>query len=184
MSTLSNTIEIPLSKKKILLLLLGAIVFVGLGIWYIVIPDQVVSVQYRNPEFIRIAGIASFVFFGICAVFIAKKLFDKKIGLIIDESGITDNTNGTSIGLIEWSDITGIEVIQIMSTKILMIQTNKPYKYIDKGKNKISKRAMKANLKLYGSPISITSSSLKIKFSELETLVKNEYTKRKKPNNL
>ena len=81
--------------------------------------------------------------------------------------GITDNSNATSIGLIEWDDITNIGTVQISSMKILMLETDK---YIERAKNRISKRAMKANHKIYGSPLSIISNSLKIKHGDLEKL--------------
>ncbi|WP_421754628.1 STM3941 family protein [Croceimicrobium sp.] len=177
---MTDRIEIQLSKTKILLLLIGASVFVVLGVLFIMNPEQFKSLLFRNAETIRIAGIAAIAFFGLCLVFIARKLFDKKVGLTIDQNGITDNSNATSVGLIEWDDITDIGIVQVASTKILMLQTDKPDKYIDKAKNGISKRAMKANNKMYGSPLSIISNSLKIKNDDLEKLIREEFEKRNK----
>ena len=177
---MEGKIEIQLSKTKNLLLLIGSTVFVVLGTLFIMNPEQFQSPLFRNPETIRIAGIAAVAFFGLCSVFIAIKLFDKKVGLTIDQNGITDNSNATSVGLIEWADITNIGTVQVASTKILMLETDKPEKYIERAKNGISKRAMKANHKMYGSPISIISNSLKIKYDELENLIRDEFEKRKK----
>ncbi|MDN5202281.1 STM3941 family protein [Fulvivirgaceae bacterium BMA10] len=177
---MNSKIEIPLSKMKITLLLIGAIIFIVLGILFILNPQQFTTNLFRSPEIIRIVGIASVSFFGLCLIFIVKKLFDNKIGLTIDHNGITDNTNATSVGLIEWEDITGIEKVQVASTKILMLQTDKPDKYINRGKSWISKRAMQANNNLYGSPLSIVSNSLKMKFEDLEELIRAEFEKRKK----
>ena len=128
---------------------------------------------------VRIAGIAAVLFFGLCAVFISKKLFDKKVGLRIDEKGITDNSSATSVGLIDWADIQNIQTIKIASTKMLLVMTDKPEKYIDRTKNALSKHAMKANLKYYGTPLSVIPNSLKIKFDDLENLLINELRKRK-----
>ncbi|WP_373400696.1 STM3941 family protein [Algoriphagus halophilus] len=100
--------------------------------------------------------------------------------MTIDQDGITDNSNATSVGLIEWGDITDIGTVQVASTKILMLETDKPDKYIEQAKNGISKRAMKANHKMYGSPLSIISNSLKIKYDDLEKLIREEFEKRKK----
>lgn len=175
---MTNKIEIQLSKTKIFLLVIGATVFVVLGILFTTNPEQFESTHLRNSEFIRIAGIFSIAFFGLCLVFIARKLFDKKIGLTIDENGITDNSNATSIGLIEWNDITDIETVQVASTKILILETDKPEKYIARAKNGISKRAMKINHRMYGTPISIISNSLKIKYDDLEKLIRKEFEKR------
>ncbi|NOU62273.1 STM3941 family protein [Marinifilum caeruleilacunae] len=177
---MTDKIEIQLSRTKILLLLIGATIFVVLGTLFIINPEEFKSSIFRNAETIRILGIAAVAFFGLCLVFVAKKLFDKKAGLTIDQEGITDNSNATSIGLIEWADITGIGTVQVASTKILMLETNKPDKYIEKAKNGISKRAMKANYKMYGSPLSIISNSLKIKHDALEKLITEEFEKRKK----
>ncbi|MDC7996364.1 STM3941 family protein [Altibacter sp. HG106] len=177
---MTDKIEIQLSKTKILLLLIGATVFVVLGTLFIMNPEQFKSPIFRNPETIRIAGIAAVAFFGLCLVFIAKKLFDNKVGLTIDQNGITDNSNATSVGLIEWDDITDIGTVQVASTKILMLETDKPEKYIERARNGISKRAMKANYKMYGSPLSIISNSLKIKYDELERMIREEFEKRKK----
>jgi hypothetical protein len=175
---MENKIEIQLSKIKIFILFLIAVIFVILGTLVLINPEQFVSRLFRNPGTLRIFGFLTVVFFGMCLIFLFKKLFDSKTGLIIDESGITDNSNSTSVGLIEWLDITGIRTIQIASTKILIIDTNKSEKYIKRATNAISKRAMKANHRMYGSPLSIISSSLKIKYGDLEQLIKMEFSKR------
>lgn len=93
----------------------------------------------NNPNAIRFLGIAGIVFFGLAGIYGIIKLFDKKAGLIIDSSGITDNTSAVSIGLIEWSDILGIRTEQIMSTKFLLIDVENPKKYLDKAKNGMKK---------------------------------------------
>lgn len=177
-----EVIEIPLSKKKTILSLIGAMIFVMLGLLFIIKPESFKSTVYSNSEIIRIAGIASVSFFGLCSIFITKKLFDKKFGLRIDQNGINDNSSATSVGFIDWEDIKDIKTIQVASTKFLVIMTDKPKKYIDRAKNVISKQAMKANQKMYGSPLSIISISLKINFDDLEKLVIKEF--RKKNNDL
>ncbi len=176
---MKDTIEIQLSKAKLLLLLLGATVFVVLGTLFLLYPATFKSPVFKEPEVLRIVGIAAVAFFGVCLVFITKKLFDKKVGLTIDAHGITDNTNGTSVGLIAWDDITGIRTAQVLSTKFIMIDTNAPEKYIERAKNGIAKSAMKANNNMYGSPLSITTNSLQIKHDELEKLLRTAFEERK-----
>lgn len=176
---MSSRIEVKLSKKKLILLFIAGVVFVIFGLLGAKRPEDFVSPIFRDPEIIRISGIAGVCFFGIGIVFIARKLFDSKPGLKIDEYGITDNTNATSIGLIEWEDITGIEKKQVMSNWFLILHTNRPEKYIDRAKNVIAKKAMDMNNKTYGSPITIISNSLKIDFNELEKLIRSELKKRK-----
>jgi hypothetical protein len=176
---MNENIEIPLSKNKIILLSLGALIFVILGFWLAIDPENFkVSVfRYRSPELIRVVGIISIVFFGVCSFFIFKKVFDKKFGLIIDKNGITDNSNATSIGLVKWTDIIGIRVLEVVNQKFIMIDVSNPEYYIDLKKNRIGKMAMKANYKKYGSPISITANSLKANFKEVWEIIEKQYEK-------
>ena len=102
-----------------------------------------------------------------------------KPGLIIDQYGITDNSNATSVGLIEWVDIEAIETIQVTSTRFLILHTTQPEKYLHRAKNGLLRATMQANYKRYGSPISITANTLSIKFSALENLVLEAFEKRK-----
>lgn len=176
---MSERIEIKLSKSKIFLLLLGGITFVFFGYLFISKPEDYTSLICRSPEIIRISGILAACFFGLGSVFIVSKLFDKKPGLIIDKDGITDNSNMTSIGLVEWADIKKIEKGKVGSTQFLIIHVIKPKKYDTRAKNWLSKMTMLANQKMYGSPLSITSNSLKITFEDLETLIKKEFEKNK-----
>lgn len=182
---MNNRIEISLSKKKIIFLLIASIGFVVFGIWFVYDPQNFVSdyiIRYRmfnNPEMIRIIGIMATVFFGTGVFYGIKKLLDKKVGLIIDSNGITDNSNASSIGLIEWNDISDIRTEQVMSTKFLLIDIVNPEKYIGKAKNGIQARLMKANMNMYETPLSITSNTLNYDFEELEKLIQTEYKRNK-----
>ncbi len=178
---MNNRIEIPLSKQKITFLIIASLAFVIAGILFVYQPGRFVSeytIRYRmfnNPEMIRIIGIIAILFFGAAGIYGIKKLFDKKVGLVIDENGITDNSNASSIGLIEWNDILEIKTEQVMSTKFLLIEVENPEKYIGKAKSGMKARLMKANMKMYGTPLSITSNTLKYDFNELEKLIQNKF---------
>ncbi|MFC4267313.1 STM3941 family protein [Polaribacter marinivivus] len=176
---MEDKIEIEISSTKVLLLILGSLLFVILGILMILSPETYINPIFKNENIVRIVGYIGVLFFGLCLFFISKKGFKNNSGLIIDSQGITDNSNLSNIGLIEWNDIVGIETMEIASNKIILIQTEKPEKYIDRAKNRIAKKIMKANFNNYGSPISITSSALKIKFDDLEKVIKKEFDKHK-----
>tara|TARA_R110002050_G_scaffold179449_1_gene312831 strand:- start:1876 stop:2427 length:552 start_codon:yes stop_codon:yes gene_type:complete len=176
---MNESFKIPLSKTKITLLFLGTLIFVSLALWLAIDPENFkVSVfRYRSAELIRLVGIIGVTFFGICSFFIFKKIFDKKNGLIIDENGITDNSNATSIGLVKWTDITGIRVLEVVNQKFVMLDVSNPEHYIELKKNRIGKMAMKANYNKYGSPISITANSLKADFKEVWEIIEKQYEK-------
>lgn len=167
-----NKIEIPLSKSKMLLLLFGAIGFVVMGTFFILNTDKFVSSIIRNPEIIKIVGFLSVLFFGAAGVYGIRKMFDKSVGLTIDDNGIIDNTNASSIGLIKWADITEIRTEQVMSTKFLLIFTNNPNEILEKA-SWMKRKLMKGNMKMYGTPLSITSTTLKYNFDDLEKLLRD-----------
>jgi hypothetical protein len=184
---LNNRIEIPLSKTKIILLSIGSIVFSGVCIGMALNHGNARRLFsplfkrfiYLEPETIQIIGIIGIIFFGIAGIYVLKKLFDKKIGLIIDSNGITDNSNASSIGLIEWNDILDIRTEQVMSTKFLLIDIENPEKYIKKAKSGMKANLMRSNMKMYGTPLSITSNTLKYNFGELQKLIQTEFKRNK-----
>ncbi|TDO97732.1 STM3941 family protein [Flavobacterium sp. 245] len=169
---------IGLSKRKLFFAFIGSTIFLILGIQFIFEPEKYISSVFRNTEFIRIAGFASFIFSGLCLIYIVFKAFDKKPGLIVNQNGITDNSNFSSVGLIKWSEIIGIRTQQVMSTKFLLIDVSNPKDFIQKSSS-FKAWLMKANLKMYHTPLSITSNSLKYNFDDLEKLVHQEWSKYK-----
>ncbi len=81
---------------------------------------------------VKILGAVTIFFFGAAGIFGSTKLLSIQVGLVIDSSGITDHSNASSAGLIEWSDIIEITTKQVMSTKFILIQISDPEKYIGK----------------------------------------------------
>lgn len=171
-----NEIKIPLSKTKLIFAFIGSVIFIVLGREFILKPEKYVSFIIRSAELIAVVGYASVIFSGLCLIYIFYKAFDKKPGLIVNGNGITDNSNFTSVGLIEWSEIIGIRTQQFMSNRFLLIDVLNPEKFIQNS-SKFKASLMKENLKMYGTPISITSNSLRYNFDELERLLNTEFDK-------
>ena len=173
---MNKDIEIPLNKTILLAMLIGALVFFGLGLFFLFNPNELESTKDINQTLVQIiSGITLFIF-GF--ILIAKKIIDDKMGLIINSKGITDNSNGTSIGLVEWKDIVGIRTVKMERHQFIVIDLHDNAKYINYAANNFLKMSIKANIKMYGSPVVITCNSLKIKFSEAEKLIKEEFNKR------
>ena len=165
-----DKIEIPLSKTKILLLLFGSIVLVAVCIFIIM--------EMESSFLIEIVGYCGILFFGFAFTVLIRKLFDRRPGLIIDQHGITDHSNYTSVGRIDWDDILGIGTYQVQSTKMIVIEIDQPEKYISRAKNSLVEKSMRMNHKMSGSPLTIISGSLKISHDELERLLWSELMKR------
>jgi hypothetical protein len=177
MTNTTGQIEIQLSKKKLILMLVGSIAFVLLGLWLISEADNLTGWRANNPTYTRIIGIAGVLFFGVCAVYIGRKLPDNKPGLIIDDVGLTDNSSGVSAGQILWSDVKNIKVIEIHRQKLIMLKVKNPHDYIDRQTSGLKRKMMKMNFNMYGTPLSITANSLQIKFDELLNILNNHLNK-------
>ena len=170
-----NKIKIKSSKKKILLLIYGLLVCIIIEIPLIMNPERYVSTLFRNPLFIRITSIIGFVICFITLIVFVKVVLSRKLGLTINNDGIIDSSSYISKGLIKWDDIVSIKRIEVMSTKFLLIGVKNPERYVDNETNKIKKRFLQVNLKKYGTPITISSTTLEYDFEKLEKVLLNAY---------
>lgn len=172
----SNQIEIQLSKSKLTLMALGCLVFVVVGICFIIDPAKYESFIMRSPTFIFIAGFLSVFFFGFTGFFFLKKLQDKLPGIIISEKGIMDNSSGVSAGFIPWTDIITIKETKIVNQKYINIVVKNPQMYIDRQKSALKRKAMQVNYKTWGTAIGITVNGLKINYDELKSLIEKNFS--------
>lgn len=163
----NNDIVIPLSKTKIALLILGAVLFVlsGVVLW------SIAEVQTRfSPVIVKFISSISIIFFGGCGIYGIVKLFDGQPGLIINNEGILDNSSAVSSGIIKWNDIKSIEIENIKGTKFLLIFVHNPNVYLNEA-NLFRRLWMKLNEKFYGTPFSISSNSLNCNFEFLQSKI-------------
>ncbi len=169
---------IELSKIKLLLLIAGALALAGIGFWMASLDAAKIdaNLRFNNPLFVHGIGWFGIVFFGWCGVIGIRKFFDKKPGLIFSPVGITDNSSGVSAGLIPWSEISGFNVYAFQRQKMLIVLLKNPDKYLEIG-SAIKRTLNKTNYKMCGSPIAITSNSLKINFDELLKISNTYFTK-------
>ena len=175
----TGQIEIALNKRKLTMLLTGSIAFVAIGLWFVLSQPKISNTFFGNPALIIIAGIVSILFFGFCAFFIFRKLQDDKAGLIINETGITDNASGVPAGHIPWKDIKEIKTVQVLTEKFLMILVINPNEYIDRHTNVIIRKTAKMNFKKYGTPISIPANTLKCNFDDLKKTLNTQLNNNK-----
>lgn len=171
-----NEVVIPLSKIKLVLLVFGTALFVLVGIWLLSLePEQIQSWRKMpSPQIVYVVSYICIAMFGLCGLFGIVKMFDSKPGLIINSEGITDNSSGVAAGLIRWSEITGFSEYQVQNSKMLIIHVKDPEKYVNRGS--LMKRALnKFNMKMAGSPISISSTTLKVEYKELLQLCESSF---------
>ncbi|MFT3676537.1 MAG: STM3941 family protein [Chitinophagaceae bacterium] len=99
----------------------------------------------------------------------------RKPGLVIDGTGITDQSNYNALGFIPWSDIKGIEKRTLLRRDFLLIRLSDPEKYISRVKNPFSRKSLSTSNRLLGTPLALSVRELNCTFSSLENSVKQAY---------
>ena len=170
----AQPIKIPLSKTKLLLMLIISLAFVGLGGWMIISRSSNDESFWAEQVFSKLVGCAAVLFFSSGAFLTIRKLLDRGPGLIIDDQGITDNSSAISAGKILWADVEAISVLEIQRQKLIMMHVKNPQDYIDKQPSGLKRKLMQMNFKLYGTPLSISSNGLKISFAALLKILNDQ----------
>lgn len=148
---------------------------VVLGVLFTIFPYKFTTILIKNILLIRLIGIIAVLFFGFVLITLIRKvLFDKNLGIIINEKGIFDNSSFVAVGLIKWDDIISIKKRKVGKTSFLLIDVKNPENYI-RTSNKIKSNLLKANYRSYGTPISISSNFINCDFVELEKYILNGF---------
>jgi len=172
---MTTPVEIPLSKGKLVLMLIATAAFIAAGIWFLLYTSSILSPFFASPSSIKLAGISAIVFFGVCGVFISRKLFDSRPGFIITETGLIDNSSSISVGEIPWKDVRGITNTTIANQQLIMILLHNPEEYINRQTSVLKRKAMEMNYKHYGSPVSISANGLRCSYGELRQLLEVKF---------
>lgn len=150
------------SRWKLLLLALGALLFVvfgcliGLG-WLDAPLDQVIIAAYVGVPF-----------FGLCFAYLVYRLISPKPSLIVDERGIYDNASALGAGWIRWEEIEEMYAFEYRGQTMLGIIPKDEEEIL--GRLSLLKRSvMRINTALPGveCPVNIPQTALPITIEEL-----------------
>ncbi|TKB98421.1 STM3941 family protein [Pedobacter cryotolerans] len=167
-------IEIYSSKKKSLLLLIGSLFFVLGGVYILMNVEIFTGYRSRNPFFIKTIGIISILFFGLGIYISVRQLLSNQLILVIDKKGLILYPKKSLTTFIEWKNIIGFSELKIQSQKFVVIVVDNSAYWIDKEENNIRKKMMKFNIKNFGSPFNLSSSSMQLNHTQLMSIL-NEY---------
>lgn len=160
--TEEGSVTIPASKIKMLLVFIGALLFVVIGFWMFTLNGEP-----NASIFTSLIAILCIFFFGAVAISSFTKLFTSlKYGLRISSEGIDDRSSGVSIGLVPWPQILDFKVTSVNSTKFILIYISDPQAFISQ-QSFAKQIALKANYKSFGTPITISAVGLACGFSTL-----------------
>jgi hypothetical protein len=166
-----ETIEIPISKFKTILMLLGCLAFIIAGVCFVISPDTFLSPVARSSAIIFIGGCLGILFFGFVGFSIFKRVIDNSPGLIISVDGIIDNSSGVPAGFIPWSDIIAVKETVVANQRFINLVVRNPQEYIHRQKSAFKRKIMQKNYDIFGTAIGISANSLKIDYSELKGII-------------
>lgn len=179
----SETIIIKLSRKKIVLTILGSVLFVLIGIW-MVAKHQEIKRPIDSPLFALTFGIIAILFFGFIAITAVRKLTTQSDGLIISSKGVTDNSSGISAGFIPWEDITTITETAVVNQNFVNIVLKNPEAFISSQKSAFKRKAMTANYRTSGSAVAISANSLDTTHGKLKKILVEKLTEYNRMNHI
>ena len=162
-------IEIYTSKKKNIFLLFLTIIFFAIGLFCFLNANGLSNDGKRSIVFIEAISIIVMVFALTALFFIIKNLLNNQWVLAIDEKNL--HIRIQKYYLIPWQEIIGFQELEIKGNKSILIQVKNPETLIANEKNFFVKKMMQWSQKIYGSPISIASSTMKISHKELFSLL-------------
>lgn len=162
-------IEIFTSKKKNIFLLFLVIIFLAVGIFCFLNANELSNDGKRSIVFIEVISIIVVIFALIALFFIIKNLLNNQWVLAIDEKALYIRIQ--KYYLIPWEEIIGFQELEIKGNKSILIQVRNPETLIANEKNFFVKKMMQWSQKMYGAPISIASSIMKISHKEFVSLL-------------
>lgn len=164
MTSAELPLEIPRSRGKLALLVLGSAAFVALCGWMLLIDSPEITALH---QVVAIAGVA---FFGLALLYSLRALFDLRPGLVVREDGFEDRSSPVAVGFVPWHDVTEIAIYKISvrgaSERVLVVKVREPAPYAARG-GALARMARRENLRMVGSPITLSSKALRCSLDEL-----------------
>ena len=159
---------IDLSVKNLLSYICGAFVLVVLGTWLFSLDEETIHAfrRFHSPALVHGFGAFLVLLPGLGGLYLMRRLFGDRRGLVFNNVGIADYTSRVSAGLIPWHDIAGAEIVKLRTLTLLVIKLKEPTKYLE-GQGPLKRALLFANYRLCGSPVTISMSLLSAKPSEL-----------------
>ena len=176
-SLTTKIMEIYTSRKKNIFLLFLSLLFLAAGIYFVLHGEEIAAGK-RSPLLVQGIGIAAIAFALLTLFFIIKNLLNKRWVLWANPEGLYLRIRNELF--IPWQEITGFEVFEVRGSKSVLIMLKDPQAYIAKEKSPFLRKMMQWNLRLCGTSVSISSSTMQISHKELLALLIEYWNKYKK----
>lgn len=172
---MKDKIEI-FNKKQPVLLISLFMILIGSSALYLLIAFIYPKLPgFFNLKITAVVCIVALVIWVI--VIVCRQSSRKKPGLVIDNTGITDHTNITSVGFIPWNDIISFEMVKgSFNHKMIVVKVKNPEIYINDNSKLSASRQLQ--YRQFGSPILITATVLEYDPQQLIGLLNDLFKKK------
>lgn len=158
------------SRKKIALIILGCVGFVGLGLWLAgVVAPPPASSRYSS-DFILMIGWSSVVFFEFCGILASIRLFNSRERLRIGADGV--RSLPWSDQTIPWQEIVDVTTWTFKRQSVIVLHLRDPAQFPGRG---LAALVADANRNLTGGDISISLTGTNRTFEETILAVEQFY---------
>ena len=158
-----DVIEIGRSRTKLLLVLCGLLVFLGIGIWLL---------TYATVSFaMAFVGVTTLLLVGGGTIAIISMISNNAPGLRFDSRGFEFIATKPRFGRIDWTEVEDYCIVDLFGQKYLSIRLKNPDAFLAR-LSPILRTLAQANMteEFGGGPIAITSNALAIDFNALVSL--------------
>jgi hypothetical protein len=170
-----STISIPKNRKKQILFFLLSLLFVFGSVYVLKLDSSFLQLSLIYKKVIAVTG---GVFFSMSAIVILLNILKTGPGLIVDENGITNNSNILSGYFVNWEDVKSMRIFMIRTRGsgqryigIKVKNNEKIYAQI----NLFKRTLLKLNARFQESPVYITESALNQSLEETLRILEEKH---------
>ncbi|MFI2765265.1 STM3941 family protein [Streptomyces echinatus] len=142
----------PLAKGRVWAMLAGSLVFVALGIGFLVAHSTVKM---------TVAGALAVPFFGFCSVSIAQRLLRARPELVLDDAGV----DHARLGRFDWDEITAVRIrvqrVRNTSQRLIELVPHDPEAYLARAP-KLVRSTASTNARLGFGPAVMATNTLPV----------------------
>ncbi|HRH70233.1 MAG: hypothetical protein JNL43_13240 [Flavobacteriales bacterium] len=162
-----ETISVPLSKRKLWLLLLASCLFVAVGIW---LWGEAPSYDDLDRIKATFASVVCVIFFGLCIPVFVFKIIDRRAGVVINDQGIYRMGVFNYHDVIPWKHITHCTIGKIQRTRLLHIHVDNVEEILA-DLSPLKRWSQRMSIASSGTPYSLSSAALEGNFDDLKELI-------------
>lgn len=163
----------PLIIKPSLLksfgLLLASVTLTAASLWILTLDplELAGSRRVHNPTLLYVIAALGMVLFGSATLAVPISFWSGRQGLRLDSAGLHSHSWG---GLLAWHEIASVSPYLRAGQKMLLIHLHEPTRQFP-GASRLRRSSMRRNLRNVGTPVVLSSNTLRVGFHELYALI-------------